>query len=353
MSVRFTRTFWCMAATLTVLLFALPGCSLFGGGTQPTPTVEVPPTETPLAALPTFTAVPTLEQLPTFTATPASETGWTVEPTLTPTTASQPPVGGDEPAATRSPARVVQVVVTRVPTVGDVIENGSFEEAFQDQGIAAGWGGFNNEGAVYAWVDELQPIHVTHGSHAQLMRIMGPGQSDRYVGIYQTVDVVAGETYTLTMHGLVRSSTAGHDDTPYGHRMQWAIDYQGGTNWYEVQEWTDPGWNDVPLDEDDVTMSPYVLQIEAQTDKLTLYIRGWTKWPILGSEAKFYVDGVSLQGPVPGEEQEVEVAVSGSGDGSTEGMPTTGATAIWLPIAGVVVIAGFAVWEIRKMKARN
>jgi len=38
--------------------------------------------------------------------------------------------------------------------------------------------------------------------------------------------------------------------------MQWAIDYQGGTNWYEVQEWTDPGWNDVPLDEDDAIMSP-------------------------------------------------------------------------------------------------
>jgi len=89
------------------LVVALPGCSLFGLGHNHANRGDTA-TETPLAALPTFTAVPTLEQLPTFTATPASETGWTVEPTLTPTTASQPPVGGEEPAATRPPARVVQ-----------------------------------------------------------------------------------------------------------------------------------------------------------------------------------------------------------------------------------------------------
>jgi hypothetical protein len=233
--------------------------------------------------------------------------------------------------------------------MGDAIENGSFEDGFAENGIALSWAGFDNGGVgKRTWVQDLQARHVSHGSSAQMVEISGAGDPDRYVGIYQTVDVVAGETYTLAMHGLIRSSTADDDKVPYGHRMQYGIDYNGGTNWAAIQEWVDPGWNEVALEEDNPTINVYSLPITAETDKLTLFIRGWTKWP-LESLARFYVDGVFLKGPVPGEETVVTV---GSGAGSGEGMPTTGSSAIWVPIVGGVLLIGFALWEMRKIWLR-
>ena len=128
--------------------------------------------------------------------------------------------------------------------------------------------------------------------------------------------------------------------------MQWAIDYEGKGEWTAVEEWTDLGWSEVALDERDPTMNAYVLPIEAETEQLTLFIRGWTKWPI-ESLSRFYVDGVFLEGPVPGEEEVVKVAAGGE-----EIVPTTGGSAIWLPIAGVIFVAGFALWEARKVLVR-
>ena len=44
--------------------------------------------------------------------------------------------------------------------------------------------------------------------------------------------------------------------------------------------------------------------------------------------------------------------VPDAGDGTIdEEMPTTGGMGTWIPIAGVVLVLGFAVWEIRKVWA--
>jgi hypothetical protein len=270
----------------------------------------------------------------------------TAQPTLTPTTAAQLATATPTEAA-ETEEKEISYVVRRLPVMGDAIANGSFEEGFQENGVGQGWTAFDNAGAVYAWVDETDWHHVSHDAHAQLMRIMGPGQPDRYVGIYQTVEVIAGETYTLSLHGIIRSSTAEHPDTPYGHRMQWAIDDQGGTDWTQVKEWFDTGWNDIPLD-GTPTMNVISLPIEAKSDKLTIFCRGWTKWPIINSEAKYYVDGIFLQGPIPGEEKVIKVETS-----PEEGMPTTGGSGIWLPVVGIALVVGFALWEIRKGWARS
>jgi hypothetical protein len=343
-------TNWYVTVAVLALVLALGACSPFGKkSTEPTPTQLPPPTETPLPVLPTYTPTRPVEP-PTATPTTAEVSQTEQRPTMTPTPPPPPPVkavGGEEVVA-----QPVTYKVTTVPTKGDVIQNGGFEEGFNEDGVGKGWTGYSNEGAVYAWVDEMRPIHVSEGQHAQLMRIMGPGQPDRFVGIYQTVDVVAGETYTLSLHGLIRSSTADNHQTPFGHRIQWAIDYDGNTNWYEINnnwgDWKDTGWNDVKLDEKKPQMNVYIDQITAKTDKLTLYVRGWTKWPIINSEAKYYLDGISLQGPVPGTEQVVKVAAV---QGTAE-MPTTGGSAVWIPIAGGVLLIGFALWELRKVWAR-
>jgi len=300
--------------------------------------------------LPTYTATK-VPEAPTATATTAPAEVTQAKPTLTPT---QPAVKVATAAPGEAAAGTVQVVapavitITRVPTYGNTIRNGSFEDGFTDKGVGNEWTAFSTDGAAYAWADETKPIHVSHGSHSQLMQIMGPEKPDRFIGIYQTVSVVAGQTYTLALHGLIRSSTANNSSTPFGHRVQWAIDDGAQKSWPEVNAdwslWTDPGWNDITLTDSHPTMNVFSKQITPKSDKITLYIRGWTKWPILGSEAKFYVDGIFLEGPVPGQVTEVKTVSGG------EAMPTTGGSAIWIPILGGVLIVGLAVWEMRKAR---
>jgi len=351
---RFPFVGWTWAALALALGLALVGCSPFGLGkaAEPTPTNLPPPTETPIPVLPTYTPTrvspsPTAPPTVTPTEVPASAAAAQPTATLTPrpaaAVAAAPTTGGGE----TTPSEVSYVVVTRVASKGNLLQNPSFEEGFDENGVALGWTAYANEGAVYAWSDETNGKHIADGSHAQLMRVMGPGEPDRFVGLYQTVKVVPGETYTLTMHGLIRSSTADTHLTPYGHRIQWAVDDGAGRNWYEVNQdwgvWKDTGWNDVKLDERKPQMNAYMEVFTPESDQVTLYVRGWTKWPIINSEAKYYLDAIHLNGPVPGEEEVVRV----------EAMPTTGGRAVWIPIAGVSVVLAFAAWEVRKMWLRG
>lgn len=341
---------WIIISTLALIL-GITACIPFGSGqkTEPTPTQMPPPTETSMPAQPTFTPTPTLV-VEEPTATPVAE-GNEEKPTLTPTPPppeqpTSPPVGGKEPVVVP-----VTYKVTAVPKKGNVLQNSSFEDGFDENGVGTGWSTFDNAGAVYAWERDIQHIHVVDGQFAQVMRVMGPGEPDRFVGIYQTVNVIAGETYTLTMHGVIHASTAGRQQTPYGHRVQWAVDHEGRGYWPALDEWTDwteTGWNDVELEEENPTMNSFFEYIVPETDTITLFIRGWSKWPIIHSEAKYFLDGISLMGPVPGEEEVVTV-MKDAGDGTIdEEMPTTGGVGTWIPIAGVILVLGFAFWEIRK-----
>jgi hypothetical protein len=341
------RKLWYAVALTLLVAGGLTGCNLFGqqAAMPATPTLPPPPTETPLPALPTLTPTPTTPVLPTPTATKVVSPD-SARATLTPTTEPPAEVGGSQPAEQPSTGeQQVSYVVRTVSVVGDTIVNGSFEEGFDENGVATGWQTFDNGGVgKRTWMPELDPIHVSHGEQAQLMQLTGAGNVDRYIGIYQTVEVIPGETYTLTLHGLIRSSDAGNVNTPFGHRIEWGVDYQGQGYWPVVEEWFDTGWNDVKLDDRNPTMNYLSLPIEAKSDKLTFFIRGWTKWPTQPI-AKFYIDGVSLTGPMAGEEEVIRV-VTTKGE---EGMPTTGGSAIWLPVSGALLVIGFALWEVRKI----
>jgi hypothetical protein len=278
-------------------------------------------------------------ETPTQTATP------TQTPTTTPTQTAtpEPDAGEDAPAgdaeaSSESAAAASGSGAAVVVESGNVVRNGSFEEGFDAEGVGLGWTAFGTtDGAVYAWEADADPMHVSHGEYAQAIRIMGPGKPDRYAGIYQTLDVIPGETYVLALHGVIRSSTADEDYDPLAYRVQWAIDEGGGTNWeaIEADAWTDPGWNDVQLDVKWPPTDVYVLQITPQGEKVTLFVRGWSKWGLFRSEGKFILDGVSLQGPLP---QGAE-------------MPTTGGRMVWVPVMGLLLILGFAIWELRRARA--
>jgi len=114
----------------------------------------------------------------------------------------------------------------------NLIVNGGFEEGFQGEfGVGYGWGAFSNGNAAIGWnADSWAPV-VIAGSHAQLIEVKNAADADRYAGIYQTVAVVPGQQYKLTIKGLIRSEEGDVQKSNYGYRLQYGLDDAGGTAW--------------------------------------------------------------------------------------------------------------------------
>ncbi|MDY7040011.1 MAG: hypothetical protein SVX38_04030 [Chloroflexota bacterium] len=317
---------------LSLLILATSACLPGRGGEEPEPqetsSAEATPTSA-LAAVPTYT--PTSVTLP---------------PTYTPT-----PPEGDETVVPVTVTAVVTptatVATTKVPAapqkqvVGELLVNGDFEEPFTPQGTGTGWEKFDNGGGVqFFWGDNDWLPAVAHGEHSQGMKLTDMVEADRYIGVYQTVSVVPGQTYTLTVQGLIRSTEA--NDGSYGHRMQWGIDPQGGTDWEAVSEWIDLTWDDQPFDLASPEMGSYATSITAESESLTLFIRGWSKWPVKYSRSEFFVDNASLTGLKSG-----AVAAAEEDEETAQMPPTGGDRANWIPFVGVGIILLLALWEAR------
>lgn len=201
---------------------------------------------------------------------------------------------------------------------GNVLLNGDFESGFDEFGIGNEWQGFDNVVGVYGWSDETWPGLVLDGQHAQMMRITFTSEPDQYLGIQQTVPVVKGEAYELTIHGLIRSAEGSVEDSRWGYRIEWGIDTKGRDSWEVVEEWYDTGWDDQALDADSYTFQERKATITPPEDTLTLFIRSWRKWGTQDREVDFVIDDLSLIGPIPGE-------------GTPSKLPTTGApSSTWL-----------------------
>jgi len=179
----------------------------------------------------------------------------------------------------------------------NLIANGGFEEGFQD-GVGLGWTAFANGSSQAGWCDDTWTPVVYQGAHAQLMSLKDIQERDRYVGIFQTVAVVPNTTYLLTLHGLVRSDPASVSVSNWGYRMQFGIDFGGGTDWQSSDVmWLELMWDEQPRTEPPLPtgyqFGTYAATIRAPGDRVTLFIRGWNKWP--GPwEADYDVDEISL-----------------------------------------------------------
>jgi hypothetical protein len=190
------------------------------------------------------------------------------------------------------------------PNVENLVINGGFEQGFQEQfGVAYGWGGFSNGSAVVGWNSETWEKAVAAGQYAQFFEIKQAKERDRYAGIYQTIHVVPGQQYKLTLKGLIRSEEGDISASDYGYRLQYAIDGDGGTAWELVNsdDWREIPWDEQPLyapDEAVYRLDTFETTITASSDKLTLFIRGWKKWINDGSGV-FNLDEISLVGPAP------------------------------------------------------
>jgi hypothetical protein len=190
------------------------------------------------------------------------------------------------------------------PTVQNLIVNGGFEGGFQPEyGIGYGWGGFSNGNAVVGWrFDSWAPV-VADGKYSQSIEIKDALSSDRYAGIYQTLSVVPGQQYKLSLKGLIRSDEGDIKLSNYGYRLQYTVDYEGGTAWelVDVDAWVELPWDEQPLADPEAQsyqFKTYETTITAQGDKLTLFIRGWKKW-INNGAALFNLDEISFVGPAP------------------------------------------------------
>lgn len=194
------------------------------------------------------------------------------------------------------------------PAGENLVINGGFEQGFQEQfGVAYGWGGFSNGSAVVGWNSETWPKAVVAGQYAQFIEIKEAKERDRYAGIYQTIRVVPGQQYKLTIKGLIRSEEGDVSRSDYGYRLQYAIDGDGGTAWELVNpdDWQEIQWDEQPLygaDETTYRLDTFETTITASSDTLTLFIRGWKKWINSGSGV-FNLDEISLVGPAPAEFQ--------------------------------------------------
>jgi hypothetical protein len=218
----------------------------------------------------------------------------------TPATALAHTIKGEAKDAAGKVTTATQPVT--VGAMAEYINNGDFEGGFGPDGIGLNWKGFNNSGlAHYTYYDETWAPVIWDGKHAQLMEIdtlgMAASEFDRYMGIYQAVSgLTPGASYVLTIHGLMRTTEGGAFPTGYGYRVQWGADYTGGMDWKAVDKWTDLGWNKEYPRLAPGAQETYTTVITAPSDKLTLFVRAWKKWPTGQREFDIDLDGVSLSG---------------------------------------------------------
>jgi hypothetical protein len=309
---------------LLVVAVSVAGCELpIVGRGEPAPTATLAAT----TVTPPEAQTPSTPSAPTPTNTPVvGEALAEATPTATPTN-------------TPTPIATLGLPIAAAPAVSraEVLANGSFENGFEN-GIGEGWHAFNNGDAEFGWADETWSALVWDGNHAQHMEIWDAGVPDRYVGIYQTVSTAPGANYELTMHGVLRSNEGSAQASSYGYRLQWGVDHNGGSDWQAVEEWTDVGWDEQPLEAESLTLGSYTTTLKATSASTTLFIRGWKKWPTRGSQVKFTVDDISLVGASTG------VATAGK-------MPDTGLGTGAIFLAGLLGLLLIVVRESREIIA--
>jgi hypothetical protein len=210
------------------------------------------------------------------------------------------------------------------PNIQNLITNGGFEEGFPEEfGAGYGWGAFSNGNATVGWQSDTWDKVVVAGQNAQLIEIKNATERNRYAGIYQTVSVVPGQQYKLTIKGLIRSEEGEIELSDYGYRVQYAIDYDGNTAWELIP---DNEWVEIPWDEqaiNDTADSAYRFDtfeatVTAKNDRLSLFIRGWKKWVNDGS-GLFNFDEITLVGPVPENFETADAQVTSVSEAATAG----------------------------------
>jgi hypothetical protein len=147
-------------------------------------------------------------------------------------------------------------------------------------------------------------------------------QPDRYAGIYQQLEVVPDQPYTLELHGQIRSNYGDTQASSYGYRLQYAVDFNGGEDWRKIpaEAWIELPWDEQLLGSPEAEFLSYTTVITPTSEQLTLFVRAWNKWAESGL-AEYSLDSLSLIGASP--TPVVIASVTGVKNGETL-IPVTG-----------------------------
>lgn len=257
-------------------------------------------------------------------------------------------------------AGAVFTVTATADSTGNLLRNGNFEEGFTSVPgcgeVANGWGCFTNDGAAdYHFGNDMWAPVVQEGQRSQLIVVSTKhkgGEHDRFAGIYQTVDVEPGKTYSLDLYGLIRSDETGALSAPvsyfcgvqsrwhysplyyeayyvcydgecypiymeipgvyaltsesvpqicvsqpdsWRYVVEWGIDPFGGTDWRAVPQWYPLPWNRY-----DPVLNPGSFQhaqvtIRPLTPRITLFLRLRMKWGAWFQEVMVNLDNIALR----------------------------------------------------------
>jgi hypothetical protein len=309
---------------LILLYFVLPIINPPG---TPTP-IPGPTTPSPMTITPTGTVISTTSPTPTNTPVLSTETPSATE--TAPVTVSPTSV---------TPTATTTGTVTPVVGIGNVLRNGNFEEGFQPNQLGKYWNSFNNGSGGFSFHIDDWPLVVVEGKYTQLIEIKNALLPDRYLGIYQTADVVPGKVYDFSIRGLIRTNTGDVQQTKYGYRLQVGFDLTGGQDWEAVKKWVELPWDEQLRIQDSFRFDTYTTTITAQSDKLTVFIRAWKKWADSG-EGDYDVDEIQLVGPALITPAAPAIPVTGDA-------PTTiwDNVRIWATIALLLLLLGGAIWR--------
>jgi hypothetical protein len=187
--------------------------------------------------------------------------------------------------------------------------NGSFEGGFVNQpvcrwrsdlyetNVGAGWRCFTNFGAArYGFYADAWPPVVADGQTSQLIEIntwgLESGDNDRYAGIYQTVPTSPGADYQFSMRGMIRTTKL--DGDAWRYSVQVGYLEGGDTDWRNVKNWTDVGWNTYYPRTEPGVFNEYQTVLTPESDQITLFIRVWKKWGLTNEEIDVNLDAISL-----------------------------------------------------------
>lgn len=335
-------------------------------GATPTPALieTAPPAATPEeAASPTPTRVvsgasPTSES----PATPAASPPTTLTPALS-LSPTATPTGGSRVVVTPVPGMAAatpgQTTMTGPGPIEQLLENGDFEDGFDETGVALSWNSFKNDAAVVIFAAETAPPFVKSGSTAQRVVVVQATQGNRYAGLYQAVEVVPNQPYTLTLNGQVRTGLGDIVASSYGYRVQYALDDRGGSNWQAIpdENWVELPWDEQRFDAPEPQFLGYTTTITPTSDSLTLFVRTWNKWADPG-EVQYTFDSFSLIGPSAAEVILTAAPSPQAGEQLIDnGLPTTGVGdspgyiydgRFWGGVLVLALLAGGAMFRARR-----
>lgn len=190
---------------------------------------------------------------------------------------------------------------------GEVLFNGNFEGGFTYQpgcgAVGTGWGCFTNGGTVdYGFYDDQWAPVVADGAHSQLIELStlkyAASEANRYAGIYQTVTLVKGASYTLKLRGLMREHKPDPAEDKYRYRVQWGYTTDGSTDWQAVTNWKELPWDKIDERTAPTGMQSFSTTFTASSTKITLFFRVWKKWGTPYKELDVNLDAISLVGKI-------------------------------------------------------